>query len=435
MLNIALISEHASPLAAAGSIDSGGQNIYVAQLARQLARLGHRVDVFTRRDSLLQRTIVEWHPNVRIIHVPAGPAWYVAKEQLLPYMDAFGRFIVRFARQQSTAYDVLHANFFMSGIAAQYCHDVLGIPFVITFHALGQVRRLCQGSADGFPPSRSIIEAQLMQSAGRIIAECEQDRDDMRTLYGAPPRRIDIVPCGFDPQEFRPVTVDARARLGLDPHAFTLLQLGRMVPRKGIDNVIAALGILRHEHAIDARLVVVGGNTPEPDPVATPEIGRLQKLASETGVREQVRFVGQVARERLRYYYTASDVFVTTPWYEPFGITPLEAMACARPVVGANVGGIKSTVVDGKTGFLVPPKEPAALAAKLAVLARDPKLGAQMGQAGLRRVRSHYTWQQVAEQISEIYAVACAQNRRQADRPVANAAGAAMAHSSRIATF
>ncbi|MGN6389808.1 MAG: glycosyltransferase, partial [Burkholderiaceae bacterium] len=385
MRTLALISEHASPLAAAGSTDSGGQNIYVAHVARQLARLGHRVDVFTRRDHPDLPIVTDWLPGVRVIHVPAGPPTAIPKEQLLPYMETFGRFLARFAAAQPYRYDLLHANFFMSGIAARACRQALGIPFVMTFHALGQVRRLCQGQADGFPDCRMAIEAQLMQEADRIIAECEQDRDDMTSLYGAPASTIDIVPCGFDPDEFWPVGPEARTRLALDDDTFTILQLGRMVPRKGVDTVIDALAILRQRHGIAAQLLVVGGNSAQPDAAATPEIGRLMARADALGVAGSVRFTGQVARERLRWYYGAADVFVTTPWYEPFGITPLEAMACAVPVIGANVGGIKSTVIDGKTGYLVPPKDPEALAAKLLTLQRQPALARRMGKAGLRR--------------------------------------------------
>ncbi|MGN6701609.1 MAG: glycosyltransferase, partial [Burkholderiaceae bacterium] len=260
---------------------------------------------------------------------------------------------------------------------------------------------------DGFPDCRMAIEAQLMQEADRIIAECEQDRDDMTSLYGAPASTIDIVPCGFDPDEFWPVGPEARTRLALDDDTFTILQLGRMVPRKGVDTVIDALAILRQRHGIAAQLLVVGGNSAQPDAAATPEIGRLMARADALGVAGSVRFTGQVARERLRWYYGAADVFVTTPWYEPFGITTLEAMACAVPVIGANVGGIKSTVIDGKTGYLVPPKDSEALAAKLLTLQRQPALARRMGKAGLRRVQRQYTWHEVARQLDAVYQTVC----------------------------
>lgn len=408
---VALVSDHASPLAAPGSVDCGGQNVYVAQLARELALAGCEVDVFTRRDAPRQKQLVQWRDRVRIVHVPAGPARHVPKERLLPCIPAFARFVVRFARQQRRPYDIVHANFFMSGIVARHLKEALGIPFVITFHALGQVRRLAQGTADAFPPERAGIEAGLMRAADRIVAECQQDRLDMETLYGASPERIAIVPCGFDPGELWPTdAAQARALLGLEQDRFTILQLGRIVPRKGVDTVIEATALLRAVHGVDARLMVVGGDAQE-----GPEMARLRALAAAQGIAAHVHFAGQQPRPRLRHWYGAADAFATTPWYEPFGITPVEAMACARPVVGAEVGGIKSTVVDGVTGFLVPPRDPQALAERLLRLQRDPQTARAMGAAGLRRAWREYTWRTVARQLMAVYAAVLADARAPID--------------------
>ena len=403
MLKIALVSEHASPLAPPGSIDSGGQNVYVAHLANQLAQLGYLVDIFTRRDSPTQKPLVLWRPNIRVIHVPVGPAHYVPKEKILPYMEAFARFVTRFVRRQKTWYDVVHANFFMSGMVAQHVKKALGIPYVMTFHALGRVRRMYQGIADAFPSGRIAIEESLMSDADRIIAECPQDMHDMELLYGAAPSRIDIVPCGFDPEELWPVPHIARQHIGLDRNKFIVLQLGRMVPRKGIDNVIESIAVLRDHFGIDAQLLVVGGDTADPDMSHSSELARLKELSARLKLKQQVVFTGQKPRSELRYYYSAADVFVTTPWYEPFGITPVEAMACATPVIGAAVGGIKSTVVDGLTGYLVPPKNPHAVAEKLAILHNDYAHARRMGAEGMRRAHERYTWRSVAERVAAVY--------------------------------
>jgi glycosyltransferase involved in cell wall biosynthesis len=417
---IALISDHASPLAAPGSIDCGGQNVYVAHLARELALAGHLVDVFTRRDAIGQKQLVRWIEGVRVVNVPAGPAHHVPKEQMLPHVEAFARFVTRFARHQGAPYDIAHANFFMSGMVAQHLKQALGIPYVITFHALGQVRRLAQGAADAFPPARVRIETMLMQQADRIIAECPQDRQDMERLYGASPARIAVAPCGFDPDELWPTDkAAARNLLGLAPDRFTLLQLGRIVPRKGVDTVIEATALLRTRHGVDAQLLIVGGDI---DTGARgsgmraagrdgPELARLRTLADQLGIARHVHFLGQKPRAELRHYYGAADVFVTTPWYEPFGITPVEAMACARPVIGSEVGGIKSTVVDGGTGFLVPSRDPQAVADRLSTLHRHPGLARRMGEAGLRRAGLYYTWRTVAQQVAAVYAAVLADAR------------------------
>ncbi len=403
MQRIAFISEHASPLAALGGTDSGGQNVYVGNLARELARLGYQVDVYTRRDHRQAPQVVEWRPGVRVIHVDAGPLRPLPKEQLLPYMAEFGHAMLRFMRSAGVFYELVHANFFMSGMVAQQLKRLVGLPYVITFHALGRVRRLCQGQADGFPDTRFAIEEALMRDADCVIAECEQDERDMVELYDGGPSRLAVVPCGFDPDEFWPVRESARTKLGLDESEFIVLQLGRMVPRKGVDNVIRAISVLRDQHRVQARLLVVGGEAPGADPMQTPEIRRLATLAAQLGIAEQVNFTGAQPRQALRDYYSAADVFVTTPRYDPCGITPLEAMACATPVVGSAVGGIRSTVLDHKSGFLVPPHDPDALAARLAQLQRDPLLAQRMGWTDLRRVHRHFTWRRVAMQVASVY--------------------------------
>jgi D-inositol-3-phosphate glycosyltransferase len=420
---IALISEHASPLGILGGVDSGGQNVYVGQLARHLARMGYGVDVYTRRDSPLLPEVAEWPDGVRIVHVPAGPATPVRKEELLPYMEQFTAYVRRSFNRQRRPYDLVHANFWMSGLVATELKRALGTPFVVTFHALGRVRRQHQGAADRFPKERLAIEDRVVAEANHIIAECPQDQEDLLRLYGADPARITIVPCGFDPQELWPISKAlARVALGFGPEERIVLQLGRIVPRKGIDTTIRGFARLVRGHGIPARLLIVGGESDEPDPRLTPEIGRLQAIAAEENVADQVTFVGRRGREALKYYYSAADVFVTTPWYEPFGITPVEAMACATPVVGAKVGGVKFTVCDGETGYLVPPKDPEALAGRLAYLYRNPNVLSVFRQQAVRRANALFTWKTVAGQVAELYAEVLASSRpvpRAAARKVA----------------
>ena len=412
MLKIALVSEHASPLALVGGVDAGGQNIYVAHVARQLARSGHTVDVFTRCDDCQLPEVVNWEKNLRVVHVPAGPKVFVAKEKLLDYMDDFGDWMARFFAGERRPYDVLHANFFMSGWAAMRAAVHVPMPLVMTFHALGLVRRRHQGGADGFPDERFEIERRLLREADRVVAECPQDKQDMCDLYDAEARRIDIVPCGFDPEEIQPMDKrEARRRLGWPEDEFIVLQLGRMVPRKGVDNVIRGVAALKHRHGRRAKLFVVGGATDKPDVEATPEIGRLMGVADENRILDDVVFVGRRGRDALPVHYAACDVFVTTPWYEPFGITPVESMACARPVIGSAVGGIKYTVVDGETGYLVPLNDPPALAQKLAVLHADRDLAQRMGEAGLARARRSFTWRRVASRLAASYERAIAPTR------------------------
>ncbi|MCE7064926.1 glycosyltransferase family 1 protein [Dyadobacter sp. CY326] len=400
---IAFISEHASPLAVLGGVDSGGQNVYVAEICKSLAKLGYVIDIFTRKDNEELPQIVSWLPNIRVIHIDAGPAKAVAKEMLLGYMDEFTRSMIRFIRSNNVQYDLVHANFFMSGLVASRIKSRLGIPYVITFHALGKIRMIHQKEKDAFPAARLDIEQMIVDDADYLIAECPQDREDLIDYYHADPSRISIIPCGFSSNEFYPASkAGARRKLGLQKDELILLQLGRVVPRKGIDNVIRAMHYLKDIPKI--KLLVVGGSTDKPDFDNDPELRRLRDIAQKEGVATAVEFVGRRNRQELRHYYQAADFFISTPWYEPFGITPLEAMACGTPVIGSDVGGIKYTVEHAKTGFLVPPHNPEALANAFKEGISCPEKYKDLCENALRRVNENFTWDFVAKKAHHLYA-------------------------------
>ncbi|HVX28198.1 MAG TPA: glycosyltransferase, partial [Parafilimonas sp.] len=270
---IAFISEHASPLATLGGVDNGGQNVYVAELSKALASKGYIVDVFTRKDNADIEDVINWLPNVRVINVKAGPEQFVEKEKLLCYMDEFTRNMLCFMKEKKVHYDLMHANFFMSGLVASNIKKQTGIPYVITFHALGLVRLAHQKEMDKFPVERFEIERMIVKDADVIIAECPQDRDDLINYYNAEKSKITIVPCGFNPNEFYRIDKKiARAKLGLKQDEIILLQLGRMVPRKGVETVIRSLSKI-NASIKNIRLLIVGGESDEPDETFTPEIG------------------------------------------------------------------------------------------------------------------------------------------------------------------
>ncbi|MDJ1470902.1 glycosyltransferase family 4 protein [Xanthocytophaga flava] len=400
---VAFISEHASPLATLGGIDSGGQNVYVAELSKHLARIGYEIDVFTRWEDPEFPEVIYWMPGVRVIHIKAGPVDVVPKEELLQYMPEFSKNMYAFVLEHEMNYQLIHANFWTSSLVASQLKKLLQIPFVVTFHALGYIRKLYQGSQDHFPEERICIEEQIVHEADHIIAECPQDRNDLLNYYSAYPELITVIPCGFSIQDFYPVEQrKARQILQLKENEIIFLQLGRMVPRKGVDNVIRALSKVNQCHQ-SVRLLIVGGDYDSPNMELCPEISRLQQIAKEEGVSLQVTFTGRKNRDMLKHYYSAADVFISTPWYEPFGITPLEAMACGTPVIGSQVGGIKYSVADGETGFLVPPNDPDALAEKMSQLICDPELLQQMKKNAIERVNTLFTWEKVAEEVSDLY--------------------------------
>lgn len=393
---IALVSEHASPLAPLGGADAGGQNVYVAQLAARLARRGHDVTVYTRRDSPRLPTLVRTPDGVKVVHVPAGPPAAVPKDELLAYMPDFGAYLSRI--WNLTRPDVVHAHFWMSGLAALTGARDLGIPVVQTYHALGTVKRRYQGAQDTSPPERVAIEARIGRACDRIIATCADEVSELAAM-GIRRDRVSVVPCGVDTAHFTPVSTPGRN--GSAPRR--LLSVGRLVPRKGFDRAIRALA-----HVPDAELLVAGG--PEADLLfADQEAERLRKTAEECGVADRVGLLGCVAHDDMPQLMSSADLLLSTPRYEPFGIVPIEAMACGTPVVASAVGGQLDTVVDGVTGTLVPPAEPADtgphdLALTVRTLLDDPDRLARYGAAGREHALALYTWDRVVDGIARVYA-------------------------------
>lgn len=389
-LSVALVSEHASPLAVLGGVDAGGQNVHVARLAGALADRGHRVTVYTRRDSPEPPDEVVLRPGVRVRHVPAGPPRHVPKDALLPYMPAFGDHLAGQWRERAP--DVVHSHFWMSGLAALRATRELGLPLAHTYHALGTVKRRHQQDSDTSPRSRVADETAVGEGCHRVIATCRDEVTELGRM-GITERKIDVVPCGVDTARFTPdgPAADHGTRRPL------LLQLGRLVPRKGAEVSIAALARLP-----EARLVIAGG--PSADRVdQDPEVRRLRGLARAAGVTDRVSFTGGVRCEDVPQLLRAADVVLCPADYEPFGIVPLEAMACGTPVVATAVGGQLDTVSDPDCGRLVPPRDPAALARAVGELLLDGAVRAACGAAGRRRVLARYGWEQVAAGTEAVY--------------------------------
>ena len=388
-MRIDLISEHASPLAALGGVDAGGQNVHVAELATGLARRGHEVVVHTRRDSADLPTSVRAAAGVTVEHVPAGPPRAIPKDELLPYMAEFGDHLsTRWALERP---DVVHAHFWMSGVAARRGLDGLDVPVLQTFHALGRVKRRHQGAADPSPPQRERLESTIACGADLVVATCSDEVAELEQM-GVDRDRTAVVPCGIDLTKFTP-DGPAAAR-GDRPR---ILSIGRIVARKGVDTVITALA------EVDEAELVVAGGPDRSDWDTDPEIARLCEVAERAGVRDRVRFLGQVGHDEAPALYRSADVVVSAPWYEPFGTVPLEAMACgAAPVVTA-VGGHLDTVVDGRTGLLVPPKDSRALAERLRELVNRPERRRELGRAGVDHVRRRYGWDRLVGRTESVY--------------------------------
>lgn len=387
-MKIAMVSEHASPLASPGAPEIGGQNVHVAALSAALADLGHNVTVFTRRDDMQMPTVVH-RSGYRVVHVPAGPPTYVPRDQLLGYMKEFSHFLHGWWACERP--DVVHAHFWMSGMAAAEAAAPLSIRSLVTFHALGSVKRRYQGSSDTSPGARIRIEHCVAHAVDKIVATCTDEVSELARL-GISSDRTVIIPCGVDAELFSPAdgasSKSAKKRI---------LSVGRLVPRKGFSSIIAAL-----KDVPDAEAIIAGG--PEESSLKDDrEVKRLRELARECGVDQRVTFLGRVPHTQMPELMRSCDVIACTPQYEPFGIVPLEAMACGRPVVATAVGGLKDTVRDGVTGFLVPPRHTEALAAALKKLTDDSELAAQMGREGRELISGTYSWKDIATRTAEVY--------------------------------
>ena len=406
---VAMISEHASPLALLGGVDAGGQNVYVDAVSRGLVAHGYETDIFTARGDLAQPRAVAWADGVRVVEIPLDAGAPLPKDALWPYMPVFRDAIERFADHEGTGYDLIHGNFWMSGWVTAELGARWRIPTVHIFHATGVTKLREQGAADTSPEGRIEVEKEVVRSVDRLIAQCPAERDELLADYRARADQIALIPSAVDTERFKPVDKGtARRMLQIESAENVIVYIGRIVPRKDVRNIIRALALLKARRLAAGNmktpvLLIVGGETEHPDPDATPEIGVLLALAAELGVLDQVRFAGRRQPDELHLWYAAADVAVTTPWYEPFGLTPLEAMACGVPVTGSRVGGIAFTIADGETGYLVPPRDPAALCDRLDDLLRDPERRLLMGQAGRARVLQSFTWRQVGMRTAELY--------------------------------
>jgi glycosyltransferase involved in cell wall biosynthesis len=390
-MRIALVSEHANPLSAVGGVDAGGQNVHVDALAGQLVALGHAVAVFTRRDNESVPDQVAAPSGYVVEHVPAGPPTTLPKDDLLQHMPAFARYLEQ--RWTEEPVDIAHAHFWMSGIASVRAARRVGIPVLQTFHALGTVKRRHQGANDTSPAERIGFERRLCRQVDHVIATCSDEIAEL-TALGLPASHATVIPCGVDTSAFRPETGMPVSRLTAD----RLLFVGRLVERKGVGNVIEAL------ESLPGVTLDIAGGPPADGLDHDEEVQRLRQIADWHGVGGRVRFLGAVGRDQVPGLMRAADVVVDVPWYEPFGIVPVEAMACGRPVVGSAVGGLLDTVLPGVTGELVPPRRPDVLAPVLERLLDDPVARSEYGRAGRARAVREYTWSRVAAATARVYA-------------------------------
>lgn len=403
-----MLSVHACPLAKLGGRDSGGMNVYVREIARELAARDIEVDVFTRWREPGDPLIQELAPGARVIHIRSGPIQYIPKMEVYDRIGQFTASLLEFVEANRLRYDLIHSHYWLSAVVARELSARWQLPTVHMSHTLGLVKLEVSGEeADTESEIRIEIERRVMREAGALVAASEIEADELTRLYGADPAKVSIVPCGVDTDVFRPIRqVDAREALGRDQCERLVLFVGRIEQIKGIDVLLDALGLLfkrRPDLRGELCLLVVGGALdPGDDAPETEKVQDLRRLVHEHRMEDSVDFVGSVDQDRLALWYSAADLCAVPSLTESFGLVALEAMACGVPVVATRVGGLQTVVEDGRSGLLVAPGDHAALAEAIEQVLMDHRLRMHLAH-GARERAEQFTWHRVGDGIESIY--------------------------------
>ncbi len=418
-----MISMHTCPLACPeallGGRETGGMNVYIRELSRELAHRGKSVDVFTRFQDTETEQVQQLGYDARVIHLPAGPLAPYDKNKLVNKVDQFVSGINEFARREGTHYDLVHGHYWVSGVAAHKLQEEWGVPMVQMFHTLGHMKnRVAKTAIDREVDARIEVERDVMRWADRIIAATPLEKAQMTWYYGADKSKIEVVPAGVDTSIFHSRDrAEVRRQLGLpDLDTPILLFVGRIERLKGIDTLLESVAVVsRFCTGRDIKVLIVGGGGQTETENA--ELKRIVQLHRDLNLEEQVEFVGSKSQEMLPLYYSAADVTIMPSHYESFGLVAVESMASGTPVIASNVGGLSFTVKDGETGYLVPEENHFALAEKVYDLLKNPDLRLRMGEEAARHAQQ-YSWGNIASQIIDVYDEAIISSRGVAGRCV-----------------
>jgi D-inositol-3-phosphate glycosyltransferase len=408
-MRIAMLSYHTCPLATLGGKDTGGMNVYVREITRQLGAMGIHVDVFTRsQDEHVPHVLHDLGYGNRVVHIPAGPEHPMPKKELTAYLPQFVEGIQEISTSKNLVYDLIHSHYWMSGIAAIQLKKTWHIPFLHMYHTLGVMKnRVAQSPQQVEGDYRIEGERQVLEAADKIIAATQAEYAQLLWLYQADVNKILIIPPGVDIGRFYPIQSDeAKEYIGVPPCGRMVLFVGRIEPLKGLDVLIEAIGLMHQKADFKEKpfcLVIIGGDSDETrihdDNL---EQARIKQLAEEHGLSNLVTFLGKKSQDSLPYYYSAAEAVVVPSQYESFGMVALEAMACGTPVVASQIGGLAYLVQDGVTGFTVPVDDPHELAQKLESILLDPDLHQRLGMQAVK-VAQAYAWEKIAQKLLVVY--------------------------------
>ena len=407
-MRIAMISYHTCPLATLGGKDTGGMNVYVRDLARELGRRGVGVDVFTRsQDEHVPHVLHDLGYGNRVVHVPAGPETPVEKEKLADHLGQFVAGVEGFAQSKGARYDLIHSHYWLSGLAALDLRASWGVPVVQMFHTLAAMKNRVARSPDETASAfRLDTENRLLRDTDCVVAATQAELAQFQWLYHADTRRVVVIPPGVDTSRFYPIPSDeAKEFVGVPRDRNMLLFVGRVEPLKGIDTLLEAMALLKQQGALDRHpmcVAVIGGDPDAGPDRITDEMGRLKTMSASLDIEDVVTFLGKRDQDTLQYYYSAAVAVVVPSHYESFGLVALEAMACGRPVVASETGGLAFLVRDNETGFHVPAGDAQAMADRLRRLVEDEVLRTRLGRQAAEYARN-YAWPLIADQILSLY--------------------------------
>jgi D-inositol-3-phosphate glycosyltransferase len=406
MKRIAVLSVHSCPLAALGGKETGGMNVYVRELSREMSRLGFRVDVFTRSQNPHISRIVPLERNARVIHLKAGPEEPVPKDDLFQYLPEFVSGVVQFAGSEDISYDLVHSHYWLSGWVGGELKHKWSIPLVHMFHTLGALKnQMSRAKEKKEPMKRLAVEGQIMDFADRVVAPSPWEKEEMVSYHQAQREKIKVIPCGVDLKVFKPIrSLKAKKFLGLLEKKFILF-VGRIDAIKGIDVLIRAIHHLTckpFSSNQELGLIIVGGEMDADPQMENQEMQRLRKMVARMKLQDRVAFLGYQRQDLLPYFYSAAEALVLPSRYESFGMVALEAMACGTPVIASRVGGLQYTVEDGRTGFLIPEGDWRLLAERICEVIENPSLRKRIVTVAMAKVKQ-FGWPTITQKVLSLY--------------------------------
>lgn len=400
-MDIACLSIHSSPLGKPGSKDTGGMSTYLRELSPALGLLSHRVDLFTAANSGESERIRATGPNVRLITVSAGSDCRT-KIDLYPHMGTLAGEVDRVCHEENNSYDLIFSHYWLSGLVGQKLKKIWGLPHLVMFHTLGAAKNdFCR--AENEPDFRLRAEQALAFESDGVVVASQREKRLLRAYYQASPDRISVIPCGVNLELFRPLPQKQARKESKPGEGKIILYVGRIEPVKGLDLLLHAFAALRGR-VYDCRLIIAGG-----DEHSAPAVEMYRRLARQLGICAQVTFAGLIEHSMLPYYYNAADVTVAPSYYESFGMTALESLACGTPVAATDVGDLREIILPGRTGNVIRERNPELLAEAIAGLLALPQKPLELCRGSVLS----YSWPLIARRLADEFRAITGRHKEQ----------------------